>query len=85
MGEHESERHLLFSFVGGVSEHESLITGSDVFIGSVLVDSLGNIGRLLLQAVLDSAGEVVQSLFIGIVANSLKIILKRIRVGGLLP
>ena len=72
MGEHESERHLLFSFVGCVAEHESLIAGSDVFIGSVLVDSLGNIGRLLLQAILDGAGEVVQSLLVGIVANSLK-------------
>jgi len=71
VGEHESERHLLFSFVGGISEHESLITSADVFVGAVLVDSLSDVRRLLLETVLDSACEVVQTFFVRVVSDSL--------------
>lgn len=71
VGEHESERHLLLSFVGGVSEHESLITSADVFVGAVLVDALRDVGRLLLETVLDSACEVVQTFFVRVVSDSL--------------
>ena len=72
VGEHESERHLLLSFVGGVSEHESLITSADVFVGAVLVDALRDVGRLLLETVLDSACEVVQTFFVRVVSDSLE-------------
>ena len=72
VGEHKSERHLLFSFVGSVSEHESLITSADVFVGAVLVDSLSDVRRLLLKTVLDSAREVVQPFFVRIVSDSLE-------------
>ena len=72
VGEHESERHLLLSFVGGVSEHESLITSADVFVGAVLVDALRDVGRLLLETVLDSACEVIQTFFVRVVSDSLE-------------
>ena len=79
VGEHKSERHLLFSFVSSVSEHESLITSADVFVGAVLVDSLSDVRRLLLKTVLDSACEVVQPFFVRVVSDSLQKILESLK------
>ncbi len=69
--QHEGEWHFLLRLVGGISEHESLVSGAYVFIRSVLVDALRNVGRLLLQPVQHRTREIVQSLVIAVIADSL--------------
>ena len=71
MREDERERHLLLGLVGGITKHDALITGANILVGAVLVDTLGNVGRLLLETVDDGAGAVVQSLLVRIVTDFL--------------
>ena len=73
MSKHERQWHFLLCLVSCIAEHNALITGADILIRSVLVNTLCNIGRLLLETVDDGAGSVVQSLFIRIVPDFLDI------------
>lgn len=72
--------------VGGVSEHDTLVTGSVVLESSV-VESLGDIGRLLLDGDEDVAGLVVESLLRVVVADALDgitddLLVVEVRLGG---
>lgn len=71
MREDERERHLLLRLVGGIAEHDALITGANILVGAVLVDTLGNVGRLFFETVDDGAGAIVQSLLVRIVTDFL--------------
>ena len=74
MSEHERQGHFLLCFVSCIAEHNALITGANILIRSILVDTLCNIGRLFLETIDDGASAVVQSLFIRIVADFLEFI-----------
>ena len=51
MGQLQSHWHAFFSFISSVTEHQTLITGSDIFFVSQIVgNTLGNISRLLVQS-----------------------------------
>ena len=71
MREDERERHLLLGLVGGIAKHDALITGANILVGAVLVDTLGNVGRLFFETVDDGAGAIVQSLLVRIVTDFL--------------
>jgi len=68
VGEHEGEGHELGGLVGGIAEHDTLISGSGVLDLALNVDSLGDIGGLLLDGDEDVAGVVVESL-LGVVVS----------------
>lgn len=46
---HVRERHELRGLIRGVAEHVSLVTGTDLLLDTVDVDTLGDIGRLRLD------------------------------------
>mmetsp|Transcript_21337 Transcript_21337/g.50508 ORF Transcript_21337/g.50508 Transcript_21337/m.50508 type:complete len:413 (+) Transcript_21337:182-1420(+) len=69
-GKHVREGHESFRLVGGVSKHDSLVTGTEVF-HFCGVDGLGNVGGLFLDGHNDVAGLVVESLGGVVVANVL--------------
>ena len=72
VGKHDAERHELFSFVGSIAEHDTLVTRTNVFdAAAVLDEALGDIGRLLLDGHEDIAGLVVEALVRVIVADAL--------------
>ncbi len=60
MSKHDCKRHVFGRFVGGVAEHNTLITGTVAFKGPV-VEALGDIGGLLLDRDEDVAGLVVEA------------------------
>ena len=70
--QNERKWHFLLGLIGGIAEHDALVTGADILIGAVLVDTLGNVGRLFLEAVDHRACAVVETLFIRIVSDFLK-------------
>ena len=72
MSKHERQWHFLLCLVRCIAEHNALITGTNILIRSVLVDTLCNVGRLLLETIDDGAGPVVQSLCIRIVTDFLE-------------
>lgn len=58
-------------FVGGIAEHEALVTGTELLEGLVKVKTLGDIGRLLLNGNHDVAGLVVETLLRRVIADLL--------------
>ena len=70
VGEHEGQGHQLGGLIGGVSEHDTLVTGSVVLKGTV-VETLGDIGGLLLDGNEDVAGLVVETLLGRVVTDLL--------------
>ena len=62
VSEDDGEGHQLWSFGGGISEHETLIASAEALEGAV-VKTLSDIGRLLLNCDEDVAGLVVKTLF----------------------
>ena len=72
MCQNERERHFLLGLIGGIAKHDTLVAGADILVGAVLVDTLGDVGRLLLEAVDHRACAVVETLFIRIVTDFLK-------------
>ncbi len=70
VGENDGERHILLRLVGGIAEHDSLVTGT-VGLEVTMVETLGNVGRLLLDGDEDVAGLVVEALFRRVVADLL--------------
>jgi hypothetical protein len=74
-GQRVGERHELRGLIRSISEHVSLVSGSDLLDRALLVgsnDGLSNIGRLLLQSNDDVARAVVDTLLLGIIANLLQ-------------
>ena len=71
VGEQQGKREELRGFVGGISEHDTLITGTKIFEALVELETLRNIGRLLLNGDSKMEGLVVKTLGRVIVADIL--------------
>ena len=71
VGEEEGQGQELGGLVGGISEHDTLVTSTELLEGLVVVETLGNVGRLLLNGDEHVAGLVVEALVGVIVANVL--------------
>jgi hypothetical protein len=56
-----SDGHELGGLVGGITEHQTLISSSKILISASNVDSTGNVGRLLSNGDRDVASLVVES------------------------
>lgn len=62
VGKNDGQGKELRGLVGGVSEHDSLVSSSELLKGLIVVKTLGNVGGLLLNGDQDVAGLVVESL-----------------------
>jgi hypothetical protein len=71
VGQKEGEGQELRGLVGGISEHDTLVTGTELLKSLLVVQTLGNVGRLLLNGDEDVAGLVVEALVRRVVANVL--------------
>ena len=71
VGELEGQGEELRGFVGGVSEHDALVTGAELLESLLVVQALGNVGGLLLDGDEHVAGLVVEALGRVVVANVL--------------
>jgi len=71
VGEDDGERHGFLRLVRGITEHESLISGSGLILVTTNVHALGDVGGLLLEGDEDVAGLVVESLGRVVVADVL--------------
>ena len=71
VGEEEGKREQLGGLVGGIAEHDALVTGTKLLESLVVVQALGNIRRLLLNGNEDVAGLVVEALVRRVVADLL--------------
>jgi hypothetical protein len=69
--EEDGKRKELGGLVGGISEHDALVTGTELLESLLVVQTLGNVGRLLLNGNEDVAGLVVEALVGRVVANVL--------------
>ena len=69
--EQQGQGEQLGGLVGGVSEHDTLVTGTELLESLVVVKTLSDIGRLLLNGNENVAGLVVEALLGVIVANVL--------------
>jgi hypothetical protein len=70
VGEHDGEGHVLGRFIGSIAKHDSLVSRTVCFERAV-VETLGNVGRLLLDSDEDVAGLVVEALGRVVVADVL--------------
>ncbi|KAK5633868.1 hypothetical protein RRF57_009581 [Xylaria bambusicola] len=59
----------LGGLVGGISEHETLVTSTELLESLLVVETLGNVGGLLLNADQNTAGLVVEALVGRVVAD----------------
>jgi hypothetical protein len=71
VGKLDGERQVLGGLVGGVSEHDTLVTGTKLLESLLVVKTLSNIGALLLNGNEDVASLVVEALLGRVVANVL--------------
>lgn len=71
VGEEESEGEELRGLVGGIAKHDTLVTGTELLEGLLVVETLRDIGRLLLNGDEQVAGLVVETLGGVIVADVL--------------
>lgn len=62
VGEEEGEGEELRGLVGGVAEHDTLVTSTELLEGLLVVETLGDIGRLLLNGDEEVEGLVVEAL-----------------------
>jgi len=69
VGEHDGQGHVFLGLIGGITEHDTLVT-STVVLERTMVQTLSNVGRLLLDGYKDIAGLVVET-FGGIVISDL--------------
>lgn len=69
--EDDGEGEELRGLIGGITEHDTLVTSTELLEGLLVVQTLGDIGRLLLNGNQDVAGLVVETLLGGIVADVL--------------
>lgn len=63
------EGHVLWGFVGGIADHQTLVSGTDFFQLFVLVDTLSDIWTLLIKSNQNLSGFVVTTLLNVIIAN----------------
>lgn len=71
VGEHESEGEELGGFVGGITEHDTLVTGTKLLESLLVVETLSDIRGLLLNGNEQVQGLVVEALGGVIVTNVL--------------
>ena len=71
VGKQDGQGQELRGLVGGITEHNTLVTGTELLKSLLVVETLSDIGGLLLNGDQDVAGLVVEALFGGIVANVL--------------
>ena len=71
VGKVDGEGHEGLGLVGGVAEHDTLVSGTNVLLVLANVHALGDVGRLLLDGNKDGAGLVVETLLGGVVADVL--------------
>ena len=71
VGELDGEGKVLGGLVGGITEHDTLVTGTELLKSLIVVKTLCNVGALLLNGNEDVAGLVVETLLGGVVANVL--------------
>jgi hypothetical protein len=60
--EQEGEGQELRGLVGGITEHDTLVTGTELLQSLIVVETLSNVGGLLLNGNKDVAGLVVETL-----------------------
>lgn len=60
-GQDVGQGHHFLSFVGGIAEHETLITSTNVLVFLAFMHTLGNIGALLFNGYEDVAGLVIET------------------------
>jgi len=65
------EWHKVGGFISGVSNHEPLVSGSDFFVLLVLVHTLRDFGRLLVNGNDDGCSFVVHSDLVGVIPHIL--------------
>ena len=71
VGELDGEGEVLGGLVGGITEHDTLVTGTKLLESLLVVETLSNIGALLLNGNEDVASLVVEALLGRVVANVL--------------
>lgn len=71
VGEEKSEGEKLGGLVGGIAEHDTLVTGTELLKGLIVVETLSDIGGLLLNGDEQVAGLVVEALGGVIVTDAL--------------
>lgn len=81
VGEQQSQGEELRGLVGGIAEHNTLVTGAELLKGLLIVQTLGDIGRLLLNGnqkveslVVEPLGRVVVTDILDGIANDLLVI-----------
>ena len=71
VGEQQGEGQEFRGLVGGITEHDALVTGAELLQSLIVVKTLGDISGLLLNGNQDIAGLVVKTLGGVVVANVL--------------
>ena len=71
VGEEDGQRKELGGLVGGISEHDTLVTSTELLESLLVVETLSNVGRLLLNSNEDVACLVVEALLGGVVTDVL--------------
>lgn len=71
VSEHEGQGEQLRGLVGGITEHDTLVTSTEALEGLLVVQTLGDIGRLLLNGDEQVEGLVVETLGGVVVTNVL--------------
>lgn len=66
-----SKRHKVRGFIGGIANHETLVTGTDLLFFFVFMDTLGNLWGLLIEGHDDGGSFVVHSDFSGVIPDFL--------------
>lgn len=71
VGELDGEGKELRGLVSGITEHDTLVTSTELLESLLVVETLGNVGRLLLNGDENVAGLVVETLVGAVVTNVL--------------
>ena len=71
VGKEDGEREELWGLVGGIAKHDTLVTGTELLKSLLVVETLSNVGRLLLNGNEDVACLVVEALLRRVVADVL--------------
>lgn len=71
VGEEDGQGEEFRGLISGIAKHDTLVTSTKVFEGLFVMETLGDIGRLLLDGNEDIAGLVVEALVGRVVANLL--------------
>lgn len=71
VGEDDSQGQELRGLISGITEHDTLVTGTELLKSLLVVETLSNVGGLLLNGNQDVASLVVETLLRGIVTDVL--------------